>query len=180
MGGIVAVGGGREPEEKTMVVAVSAAAGEGEGERSAVVTTDGPEGGGGYKRKGGGEGGPSREPEVGDGRGENPLAVVEGFRRLSPCRLGKTKRSGENPSPSGGHRRRDQWTCAGVPRHHGDLLATSRNKMATLPPSVSERWRQNHVVHPGLMFDGDLFPVAGNNRDVLRRSCRCDEEGLPA
>lgn len=30
MGGIVAVGGGREPEEKTMVVAVSAVAGEGE------------------------------------------------------------------------------------------------------------------------------------------------------
>lgn len=80
-----------------------------------------------------------------------------GVRRLSPRRLGETKRSGEKPSPplpppptpppSGGHRRRDQWTCAGVPRHHGDLLATSRNKMATLPPSVTERWRQSHVVH---------------------------------
>lgn len=131
-----------------------------------MVTTDGPEGGGGYKREGGrvprGGGGASRGPEVGGSpsrRGmeeENPLAVVEGLRRLSPCRLGKTKRSGENPSPSGGHRRRDQWTCAGVPRHHGDLLATSRNKMATLPPGVSERWRQNHVVHPRPVGTGTI------------------------
>lgn len=44
-----------------------------------------------------------------------------------------------------GQRRRDQWTCAGVPRHHGDLLATSRNKMATLPFNFAERWRQCHV-----------------------------------
>ncbi|KAG7199129.1 hypothetical protein KM043_018020 [Ampulex compressa] len=42
-------------------------------------------------------------------------------------------------------RRRDQWTCAGVPRHHGDLLATSRNKMATTTPGTAERWRQDHL-----------------------------------
>lgn len=47
------------------------------------------------------------------------------------------------PPPPRGQRRRDQWTCAGVPRHHGDLLATARNKMATAPPNVAERWRQN-------------------------------------
>lgn len=41
--------------------------------------------------------------------------------------------------------RRDQWTCAGVSRHHGDLLATSRNKMATLSRSIAKRWRQSHV-----------------------------------
>lgn len=59
MGGIVAVGGGREPEKKTMVVAVSAVAGEGggrgtgedEGERFATATTT--KGCGGYKREGG-------------------------------------------------------------------------------------------------------------------------------
>jgi len=57
MGGIVAVGGGREPEEKTIVVVVSAVAGEGEergkgeGERFAVATT--ARGCGGYKREGG-------------------------------------------------------------------------------------------------------------------------------
>lgn len=94
---------------------------------------------------------------------ENPWGRGRGVRRLSPCRLGKTKRSGEKPSPppppSGGHRRRDQWTCAGVPRHHGDLLATSRNKMATLSPSIAERWRQNHVVH--------LRSVARSNRTSL-------------
>lgn len=49
------------------------------------------------------------------------------------------------PQPPRGQRRRDQWTCAGVPRHHGDLLATSRNKMATAPPRLAERWRQGHV-----------------------------------
>jgi hypothetical protein len=55
------------------------------------------------------------------------------------------------PPPPRGQRRRDQWTCAGVPRHHGDLLATARNKMATAPPDVAERWRQN-LLPLGLLF----------------------------
>lgn len=147
---------------------------EGEGERFAAAAATTTRGCGGYKREGGrdprgGEvvdsrwgvrrvGGWKRRTRVGRGRG---------VRRLSPRRLSETKRSGEKPSPllsppstppppppPGGHRRRDQWTCAGVPRHHGDLLATSRNKMATLPLSIAERWRQSHVVH--------LYPVAFN------------------
>jgi hypothetical protein len=55
------------------------------------------------------------------------------------------------PPPPRGQRRRDQWTCAGVPRHHGDLLATARNKMATAPPNIAERWRQN-LLPLGLLF----------------------------
>lgn len=55
------------------------------------------------------------------------------------------RRETKEKPPLRGQRRRDQWTCAGVPRHHGDLLATSRNKMATLPSGITERWRQNHV-----------------------------------
>lgn len=55
MGGIVAVGGGREPEEKTMVVAVSAVAGEGEegakGRGSVSPPRRRPEGAAGTKGK---------------------------------------------------------------------------------------------------------------------------------
>ncbi|KZC14722.1 hypothetical protein WN55_07471 [Dufourea novaeangliae] len=73
---------------------------------------------------------------------------VQGRKRCR--RAGETKaKSRVPPTPPSpqprGQRRRDQWTCAGVPRHHGDLLATSRNKMATAPPNLAERWRQDHV-----------------------------------
>lgn len=78
-------------------------------------------------------GGWKRRTVAGDGRG------VSRLRR----RLGERRKSEERSRR--GQRRRDQWTCAGVPRHHGDLLATSRNKMATLPFSIAERWRQSHV-----------------------------------
>jgi hypothetical protein len=70
------------------------------------------------------------------------------------------------PPPPRGQRRRDQWTCAGVPRHHGDLLATARNKMATAPPDVAERWRQN-LLPLGLLF----VPETPDQRSNSFQSC---------
>lgn len=87
MGGIVAVGGGREPEEKTMVVAVSAVVAEGEegakGKGSVLPPPRRrPEGAAGTKGKVVGS------PEVGKSRG---LEVG------SPSRRGMEEENGRGP-----------------------------------------------------------------------------------
>jgi len=127
---------------------------------SVSAPTTAARGCGGYQREGGrvARGGGVTNARWGIRR------VVRGYKRrianpgerdMSPAvsRLGETE---SREKPKRGQRREDQWTCAGVPRHHGDLLATSRNKMATSPPRIAKRWRQSHVHLLCISFNRDL------------------------
>ena len=95
-------------------------------------------------------GGPGAEGVAGRWPRSRRAARGREERRREPPR--RSERDGARETPAAAARlprRRDQWTCAGVPRHHGDLLATSRNKMATASRKLAARW--THCLH-------SLFP----------------------